>query len=494
MFRLSGVVLGVALGALAASASGCRAGPVALPYRAADPVIYDNDSAEDVYTDELVMALQTAHRIDLRGLVTTIGGWKEEPWSPNEVIVRHAISARRELAAKARRSGMPAVPVPVDGVMTELVRPASGRIADTTPLRTPGARLIVAEAHRASPDHPLVILAGGPVSTVADAFLIDPTIADRVVVAWSAGDGWNGQAAPFRWATEIVLRHFRCVLFCEATVERSAPLVEKKALTRLPDTELRQFMIDKALPHVDLPNRHDYDSPPVIPLIADHYVQEVRRYRWSGSDGAGRAVLVPDLTGPIWCVERASRRVATRAWWQAMTDPRAWGAEPRAVAEPFAGRPGSIPGRIEAVKFDEGGPGVAYFDTDLKHFSENLQHPITSFRVLEHVDFARDADTGTRYCVTRTEPGEWMAYTVDVSAPGTYRVVARVAAAQPGGAIRVDFDGTRMIDHAIPSSGDPQAWESVDLGEVHLRAGRQGLRIGIERGGFELNWLEFQKT
>ena len=39
------------------------------PYDRTNPVIYDNDNALDVYTDELVMALASAGEIDLRGMI-----------------------------------------------------------------------------------------------------------------------------------------------------------------------------------------------------------------------------------------------------------------------------------------------------------------------------------------------------------------------------------------------------------------------------------------
>ena len=165
--------------------------------------------------------------------------------------------------------------------MKELKRPASGLIQDTVAHRNPGTDLIIAQAHRASPKQPLVIMVGGPVTTVAEAFLLDTRHHQSRNRCLGGPNNWNGEAKPFQWATEIVLRNFRCVLFDQAC-ELSAPDVAKADLIRLPATELRQFMIDKELPHVHLPGGRDGDAGPVIPLITNQFIKSVERCRWTG--------------------------------------------------------------------------------------------------------------------------------------------------------------------------------------------------------------------
>ena len=120
-----------------------------IPYDHSNPIVYDNDSSEDTYTDELLMALHTAGRIELRGMITTVGGWRD-PWEPTDLIARHQISERSELVSKARRSGMTRVPLPVAGPSDSIAEPPSGHIEDTTQQRTGAAKLIVAEAALAS--------------------------------------------------------------------------------------------------------------------------------------------------------------------------------------------------------------------------------------------------------------------------------------------------------------------------------------------------------
>ena len=65
---------------------------------------------------------------------------------------------------------------------------APGPMADTnTPYESEGARLIIEEAHKASPEHPLYLLFGGPLTDIASAWLMDPTISKNVVLLWIGG-------------------------------------------------------------------------------------------------------------------------------------------------------------------------------------------------------------------------------------------------------------------------------------------------------------------
>ena len=84
----------------------------AIPYDSTNPILYDNDSVEDAYTDELLMALQTSRKIVLRGMITTVGGWSEPGFS-TEFLAADLTTGRNELVAKARRSGMTHAPGPV---------------------------------------------------------------------------------------------------------------------------------------------------------------------------------------------------------------------------------------------------------------------------------------------------------------------------------------------------------------------------------------------
>ena len=55
------------------------------------------------------------------------------------------------------------------------------------PIDSEGARLIIEEAHKASPEHPLYVTVGASLTDVASAWLLDPSISKNIVVIWIGG-------------------------------------------------------------------------------------------------------------------------------------------------------------------------------------------------------------------------------------------------------------------------------------------------------------------
>ncbi|WP_448059722.1 nucleoside hydrolase [Cellulomonas hominis] len=75
-----------------------------------------------------------------------------------------------------------------------IVRGAEDALVDaSTPRDTPAARAIIAEAHRADP-RPLYVVAGGGLTEIASAYLLDPTIADKLTLIWIGGEEHDGLA------------------------------------------------------------------------------------------------------------------------------------------------------------------------------------------------------------------------------------------------------------------------------------------------------------
>ncbi len=144
---------------------------VTLPYDNTNPVIHTNDGNIDVYSLEYAMSLASAGDINLVGIV-------------GELV---APFHYQDMVGKARRSGMVNIPDSVvmnrvAGATRALQEPASGLIEDTIPLTTLESNFIVSEANKATPENPLVIHTGGPLTAVADAYLLDNSIADKIIV------------------------------------------------------------------------------------------------------------------------------------------------------------------------------------------------------------------------------------------------------------------------------------------------------------------------
>ncbi|MCB1096235.1 MAG: hypothetical protein KDN22_11725 [Verrucomicrobiae bacterium] len=110
----------------------------------------------------------------------------------------------------ARDSGLKNIPDLTLGSDQVLERPESGTIEDTVAHPTDGSRLIVAEALKATPEKPLVIISGGPLTTVANALVTNPEIAPNMVVLnlTVSSYGYNGKDA---WSPYIVAKKTRLV-------------------------------------------------------------------------------------------------------------------------------------------------------------------------------------------------------------------------------------------------------------------------------------------
>lgn len=74
---------------------------------------------------------------------------------------------------------------------------------DATPVKSPGADLIIQEAH-ADDERPLYVAFFGPLTDMASALLIDPSIQDRnVVVVWIGGGRWPTGGNEYNLSNDI---------------------------------------------------------------------------------------------------------------------------------------------------------------------------------------------------------------------------------------------------------------------------------------------------
>jgi glucosylceramidase len=146
---------------------------------------------------------------------------------------------------------------------------------------------------------------------------------------------------------------------------------------------------------------------------------------------------------------------------------------PANVGVPFGGTPWAVPGVIQAEAFDEGGQGIGYRDLTAGN-SGGAYRP---------TDVDLQASREAAYNVGWWEPGEWLAYTIDVAAAGDYVLEARVASSGMGGAFHVEFDGADQTGLlAIPNTGSWQTWTTLTC-PVRLASGPQVMRVVADSAG-----------
>jgi len=149
---------------------------------------------------------------------------------------------------------------------------------------------------------------------------------------------------------------------------------------------------------------------------------------------------------------------------------------------PYSGSPITVPGRIQAADFDNGGEGVAYHDSG-PNTNAGGAYRSTG------VDITTSSEGG--YTIGWIAPGEWVNYTVNVASSGTYKVQLRIAAAVAGGVLHVGFNGSPGSWTAvnIPLTGGWQTWTSVEV-PLTLTAGVQQMTLLFDIGGYNISYVD----
>ncbi len=136
------------------------------------------------------------------------------------------------------------------------------------------------------------------------------------------------------------------------------------------------------------------------------------------------------------------------------------------------------------MDFDNGGPGVAYYDTTAGNAGG-------AYRSTD-VDIAASSDGG--YCVGWIAAGEWLNYTVNVTSGGNYTAHLRVASPNGGGQLHIGFTGSGVwTTVSIPATGDWQWWTTVDV-PVSLSAGTQVMTLLFDTNGFNVGAITVDKA
>jgi len=241
-------------------------------------------------------------------------------------------SAWQNLVTAARSSGLQGIPDPIMSVSSPLVRPADGNIDTTTPNRSAGAQAIVDLSARFSlPYRPMVVAVGGRLTDVADAYLIDPTVTDRVVVIAALGSlatkggvmgAPNGELDP--WADAVVVAKFRYVQvsqFYDPTTD-----VPSSLLASLPMNPLGELVAAQQPAVTNMMNQADQVS--VIPLGLPSFVTAVERVSPDPTVAFSPTIgpsLVPDANGHIWLVSGVDSALANARLAQMLQDPTIFG-------------------------------------------------------------------------------------------------------------------------------------------------------------------------
>lgn len=160
---------------------------------------------------------------------------------------------------------------------------------------------------------------------------------------------------------------------------------------------------------------------------------------------------------------------------------------PTTGPQPYSGTPKSIPGRIEAEKFDRGGEGVAYHDKVKGNAGGQ-------FRTSEDVDIIASSDpNGGAYVVNNFQKGEWLLYTINVTASAVYDIEIRASTTFSNSAYHIEIDGKNVTGPiTVPRTGSWSKFQWVGKKSVSLTAGKHVLKIVVNQEYFNLNAIRLR--
>ncbi len=287
-----------------------------LPVSARNPILLINDNAYDSWMGELAALGANAGRFNVVGMVVNTS-----PYWPDIETNR---AGWQEFIDAARASGLQNFPDIVLSTSASLVPPGNGNVDATVPNGSAGAQFIVEAAlEYGTPELPLAVISGSTLTEVAEAYLMDPTVAERMVALASMGlqtdegsvmGGPNGEHDP--WASAIVARRLPLVQV-NAYYEQVEDLPEAR-VPELPANPFGRWMADK---RAGVDNAYAADQIALLAPALPGFATEVQRVEYAGLNGEGFPTLAFQEDGCCWLVTESDGSVAATFLWDMLQAP-----------------------------------------------------------------------------------------------------------------------------------------------------------------------------
>lgn len=160
-----------------------------------------------------------------------------------------------------------------------------------TPVDSPAARAMAELSKAYSPEHPLYIVAIGAITNVASALLMDPTMADRVVIVWLGGHAqhWH-DTREFNMMQDVAAA--RVVFGCGAPLVQlpCRGVVDRFTVSK---PELEYWMIGKS---------------PLCTYLAENTIQAAEAY----ASGRPWTRVIWDVTAVAWLFNKDGNLMDSR--------------------------------------------------------------------------------------------------------------------------------------------------------------------------------------
>lgn len=140
-----------------------------------------------------------------------------------------------------------------------------------------------------------------------------------------------------------------------------------------------------------------------------------------------------------------------------------------------------IPGTVQAEDY------TSYYDTTEGNSGG-------AYRT-DQVDIETTSDNDGGHNVGWIAPNEWLEYPINITQTGHYELQARVASLNGGGLFTAEINGA-PADQAITvnTTGGWQNWRTVSVPLGHHSTGHKTLRLQVQSGNFNLNWVKLVRA
>ena len=167
-----------------------------------------------------------------------------------------------------------------------------------------------------------------------------------------------------------------------------------------------------------------------------------------------------------------------------------WYMESEKTAVPqtaYNDKPATIPGKIEAENYDVGGHNKAFYDNDRENQGKVYREDEVDVVAL---DESCTTAGQCEFAIGYTQTGEWLEYTVNVTAAGDYPLTARVASGSNASSFILSVDDKVVSDTIkVPAGEDWDTYSEVEAGKVTLSAGEHVIRLTITGDYANIDWV-----
>jgi hypothetical protein len=405
-----------------------------------NPVVYENGAFINPVDGAYLWAKASMGNLDLRGVLVSYG--RDTGAAALEVNRNNCLALMRI----AHLSGMRGIPDPIMGSSGKLLLPASGNLGDIRPQESEGARLLIAEARKATPAKPLTVISGANLTTVACALLLEPAIADRMIVIGTNNGNFNREDS-------LALR-----------------LVAKKA-------RMIEWARDFTWADAKLPTNTD------APRLGHRYAELMRAHREKDrTPGLWALSFFADFGASTYLYDRKVWKSAAAADWIApplvsATHERANAGGPFDFVDvPLAATDW---GAIQAEFYATINDPAAIHPWPL---AEGLMAEAYSAQSGTTVSPGLD---GSGEALIWSGPGSWAEYDVSVDSGATYAMEFRYRSA--GGAI-LQMKSSGSPSAAVLTLPIGNVWDTLSV-DIPVSAGRSAIRLECTQGSAILDWI-----